>query len=247
MSVKTSKLRALVVVAALIGAVMTPGAALGSEAPTTNASASWLTKDPVRVAKAADAAGYIIVPAADAFPYEGGTMYPTGPISADTLVVIQNPDGSLPDGLSVPAIEAAVAAKRQGGDPAAAAAAVAAAKPQGVSPALTAAVGWYPGANGGWSRAFTVGSLIGWDKTARAGYSYSTYIYTDASGNGLGYEYKCVSSTYCGQVSAYYWVGFADYRTGYISGGSVPWGNVAANRMFMGRCVSVYTCGGRVS
>lgn len=196
---------------------------------SAQASASWAAKDPVAVAKAADAAGYIIVPAADSFTYDGGTMYPTGPISPDTLVVIQNPDGSLPAGLTTSALNSAVAAKRAGGDP------------QVALDAARASSGWVPG------QAANLGSLVGWDSTARAGYSYNTRPYTAATGSGLGYEYKCTSQTYCGQVSAYYFVGIANQYTNYNNGGSAPWGNVAANRMFLGNCTSTPVCGGTAS
>ena len=202
---------------------------------SVKASASWLKKDPVAVAKEADEAGYIVVPASDSFPYEGGTMYPTGPISEDTLVVIQNPDGSLPGGLTKSSLEAHVAAVRSGQ--------VVASKTEGQATPMTSMI-WNPSAGGGWGSAVNVGSLIGWDAGARAGYSYSTYANTAASGNGLGYEYKCTSSTYCGQVSAYYFVGFADQSNNYWSQGSAPWGHVAANRMFMGRCTQTIVCGG---
>ncbi len=197
----------------------------------SEASASWVSKDPVAVAEAADAAGYIIVPPSDSFEYGDGTMYPTGPISADTLVVIQNPDGSLPGGLTESTLAETVAAKRQGVD----------AEVSSDNNVVARASGWSPG------NAVNVGSLIGWDSTARAGYTYNTRPYTAATGSGLGYEYKCTSSTYCGQVSAYYFVGFANQYTNYNTGGSAPWGNVAANRMFLGNCTSTPVCGGVAS
>lgn len=196
------------------------------------ASASWLSKNPIAVAKAADAAGYIIVPRADSFEYGGGTMYPTGPISPDTLVVIPNPDGSLPAGLTKAALDRMVAAKRQGVDPASIFSG---------DVSTMAATAWVPG------RGVNVGSHIGWNSSSRASYSYNTWEYTAATGSGLGYEHKCISSTYCGPVAAYYFVGIANQYTNYNNGGSVPWGNVAANRNFLGRCTSTLTCGGIAS
>lgn len=56
----------------------------------------------------ADAVGYIIVGHEDAIRADAGTFYPTGKISEDTLVVIANPDGSLPGGLTEASLQFAV-------------------------------------------------------------------------------------------------------------------------------------------
>lgn len=68
----------------------------------------------VEQAKAADATGYIIVDRADSVAVDGAVSHPTGPISAETLVVIPDDDGTLPDGLAEQSIQSIIDQKRSG-------------------------------------------------------------------------------------------------------------------------------------
>lgn len=77
-----------------------PGAAIG---PTPNPV-------PVQAPTAADSGsgGYVIVHPTET---SGGTFYPTGSIDSDTTVVIAEPDGSLPGGLTEDQIAALIASQ----------------------------------------------------------------------------------------------------------------------------------------
>ncbi len=53
--------------------------------------------------------GYIVVNPSKKVTRGDATFYPTGPLSADTLVVIANQDGSLPNGLTLTSLKTMVA------------------------------------------------------------------------------------------------------------------------------------------
>jgi len=53
--------------------------------------------------------GYVIVNPSSAVQTDDGTFYPTGPVSDDTLIVIPDSAGNLPNGLTTSGIKSAVA------------------------------------------------------------------------------------------------------------------------------------------
>lgn len=58
------------------------------------------------MASAHSAPGYLIVDPSQAVSTTEGLFYPTGPIDDSTLVMIPNPDGSLPGGLTSQKLDA---------------------------------------------------------------------------------------------------------------------------------------------
>ena len=68
--------------------------------------------DVVALAAEADARGYIIVYPGDAIASSDAVFLETGPISRDTLVVVAEPDGSLPGGMTEADVAELVAQRR---------------------------------------------------------------------------------------------------------------------------------------
>lgn len=188
-------------------------------------------------AMAADTAGYIIVGPEDGEFVDGATFYPTGPIADDTLVVIADEDGSLPNGLTESTLQEAVAASRAG-----------TATQMTVNDnetALRASEFAWSATSASFSRPFNGSSLIGLNDSVRAGYYFYTAIgfAQNAAGNGLGF-YRGYNGSQFGTWEKFYGVGNAGSTGG---GGSVPWGNVAATKKFMTRCSNVSVCWGNFS
>lgn len=182
-------------------------------------------------ARAADQAGYIIVDPQDAVAVDGRTFYPTGPISDETIVVIPDPDGSLPNGLTEATLKEFVAQR----------ATVTSAASSDVG--LMATQYSYIATSAGWSGAYTGGSIIGWDAYATVWYNFTAARGTSQrnAGSGLGF-YQGYNGSEFGTWSAWYHLGTATAST--TGGGSVPWGNVAATAKFRGWCATTNACGG---
>jgi hypothetical protein len=189
-------------------------------------------------AKAADAAGYMILHKSDGEPVGDTTFYPTGPINSTTIVVMANDDGTLPDGMSQTQLQGLVQAHR----------ANASHTSMSTTATASATVAPYSSAvwsvaQGSWSGAYNLGANIGWNSSARASYSFKTSCgCQQANGNGLGYYYGYLGSTY-GLYSKWYWVGWS---AGDWQSTTVPWGNITANRQFRAGCTlsNTFTCWG---
>ncbi|KRB36411.1 hypothetical protein [Microbacterium sp. Root180] len=197
-------------------------------------------------AAAADQRGYIIVSQSAAQEVGNATFYPTGPISDDTLVVIRDSSGALPNGLTVESLDSLVAAEHAGlthDDSIEFNASDANAQTSSVVAAVGETYRAWSATNSGWSQGFTGNTMIGFTDDVRAGY----YFYTAAgynqraSGNGLGY-YKGYNGSVFGTWSKWYYVGIAS-STG--AGASVPWGKVAAVERFRALCTQTQTCWGK--
>lgn len=198
--------------------------------------------------------GYVIVDLSQATSTnarttnDGVTFYPTGPISEGTLVVIPQPDGSLPGGLTVAELNEKVAQSKShtaliDGSEFIDASVTTNAAAQ-ASPTRTAASYAYS-ANSSttWSRNFQGTSIWGYDATARVQYNFSTpagYNQTNA-GQGLGY-YVGYNGSEMGLWSQFYNLGSA--RPGVSGGGSVPWGEVLATAQFRAKCATSTVCWG---
>ncbi len=219
----------------LVGAGVAGGGAAYAAPPTTTdqISASLAVQ-----AKAADDRGYIVVDSAQGEPVGDAVFYPTGPIAADTLVVIADAGGTLPNGLTQASLDSLVAQKRAG---AITGSSTEVAAPAEAQRAASSYYAW-SASSSGWSQGFNGGSLIGWDDTARASY----YFYTAAgfnqraSGNGLGY-YRGYNGSTFGTWSQWYYVGIAGSGG---AGATTPWGNVAATKQFRALCTQTTVCWG---
>lgn len=196
----------------------------------------------VEQAKAADAAGYIIVDRADSVNVDGATFHPTGPISEDTLVVIPDEDGTLPDGLTEEGIQSIIAQKRSGALTQDSVTVDAAAAPEGDVAARATLYSW-AATSAQMSRAYNGGSFIGLNSNTTASY----YFYTQsgfgqrAAGNGMGF-WTGYNGSQFGTWERFYGVGNAGTAG---TGGSVPWGNVAATQKFQARCTVTAACFGQ--
>jgi hypothetical protein len=179
--------------------------------------------------------GYVIVQPSDAISVDGNrTFYPTGPISDSTLVVIAEPDGSLPGGVTEAQLNN-VATQRE----------LVGASPS--SSATTAAVamnntyeGW---SSVNWSQEFVGASVIGLNDSTVLYYSFNVNAFTSQTnaGQGLGY-YRGYNGSTFGVWSQWYGLGSA--TPGAMRQTSVPWGNVAAVAKFKVKCATTTVCGG---
>lgn len=231
-------------------ALLVTGVALTGGSPATAASLTSpidSASELAQKAQAADDRGYLVVSPWDGQKVGDATFYPTGPIRDDTLVVITDSSGALPNGLTTKALDALVAQKRAGqlSGNTTEITADSQASPGALRSAPVAAAATYyawSSSSSGWSQGFQGGSLIGWNDSAQASY----YFYTAAgynqraSGNGLGY-YRGYNGSQFGTWSKYYYVGIAS-STG--AGASVPWGNVAAVKKFRALCTQTTVCWG---
>jgi len=195
--------------------------------------------------------GYVIVDPTQAVKDGNSVFYPTGPVSDDTLVVIPNADGSLPGGMTMASLQAAVsqiqaAAANVGSD-----AAVPlhsdgslGAAPQTKVPATAADGTYYSWAatSAGWSGSYEGGAVIGTSWTAEALYNFNTQdgFNEAASGMGIGHYRGYDGSTF-GTWTTWYDVGTADNGD---AGSWVPWGYVAAPEQFEAECDTFGACGG---
>lgn len=166
---------------------------------------------------------------------EGTFMPITGTIDASTLIVVVNPDGTLPGGLTTAEV-ATLAEARAAGDVATieslgfSADGQALAAPTGGVTALATAY-QYAAAPYVWSAAYRGSSLWSGSSTFKAYYSFSVTPGTNqqATGQGLGY-YVGYNGSQLGTWAKWYGVGIA--TDGSNGGAYVPWGNVLATAQF---------------
>jgi len=199
--------------------------------------------------------GYVVVQASEGIAGKGGAVfYPTGPISSDTLVVIAEPDGSLPGGLTEDRLREMVADRKAQGSAASktfeSAVAMDPVQASAQSGAVTslAATQYGYGASSSidWSGAWTGGGKIGLTDTATASYSFLAAAFTSQRNvaQGLGY-YRGYNGSQFGTWSAWYNLGSATAST--AGGGAVPWGNVSAVSKLRAKCATTTICGGYFS
>lgn len=187
----------------------------------------------------ADERGYLIIDSSDGVHTSNGTFYATGELDEGTLVVISEPDGSLPGGITEADLATLVAARRSGDS---------STPTNATSNELTDAsiapmslYGWSANVSG-WSGVWTGGSVWGWDPSAEVSYYFETswWTYQTAVGQGLGY-YEGYNGSQFGIWSKWYGLGSADSGGG---GGVVPWGEVIGTKKFRAQCVNTATCSG---
>lgn len=182
--------------------------------------------------------GYVIVNPAAAVTKGQATFYATGPISSDTLVVIPDRTGALPGGLSRANLAKAVAQMRSTGK----------LPPSlGGSPqlkAFPAASQFYAWAasSAGFSRNFQGGSIWGMSWSTKALYGFNTAPGFNQAVTGLGKgHYQGYNGSLFGVWTTYYSLGIADDSGSAVF---VPWGYVADNEGFEGKCVISTVCFG---
>jgi hypothetical protein len=182
---------------------------------------------------AADARGYIIVYPADAETYDGATFYATGPISSDTLVVVAEPDGTLPGGTTEADIAAMIATSRSDRS----------FSSQGsLSPLL---LGWpYAALSSGWSGTYNYSPayLAGPGGVAYYNFDVEPSTSQTNAGQGLGY-YRGYNGTTFGLWAA--WYGLTAATSSSTGGGTTPWDNVSAYQKFHAKCAKTTACSGR--
>ena len=196
--------------------------------------------------------GYVLVnPASSTTKHlpDGKTFMPTGEISPETVVVVTDPDGSLPGEMTQAQLTTMVADQR-------------AARASGVvsdGKVLEVSAQPHDGAksvDGGVSAlvsraysvsypwlTFTGGSVIGVNDSTRLNYWHNVTSGTVqwVQGEGLGY-YRGYNGSTFGLWSAYYSMGTA--KSNASGGASIPWGNVAANTSFRAKSLNSAVAGG---
>lgn len=231
----------------LVVTALTAFAIVGSAVPLHAAES---TVSEVKPAQRGD--GYVLVnpanPKTKHLP-DGRTFMPTGEISPETVVVVTDPDGSLPGAMTQTELTTMVAEKR-------------AAKALGLAPDESVhAVGDQSATSGGdgfsisdyanrrtysvsynWGT-FPGGSVIGVSDSARLNYKFNVTAGTVqwAQGEGLGY-YRGYNGSQFGLWSKYYSMGNA--KSGAPGGASIPWGNVASNTSFRAKSLNSIIAGG---
>jgi hypothetical protein len=190
-----------------------------------------------------ESTGYVIIDRAKGVKKGDATFYPTGPISADTMVVITEPDGSLPNGLTVAQLDTIAAGRAAAKSSNSATSGLSSNISVTASGTVTLLGTWGYSANStGWTVA-TGGTNIGWNDSARVGYAWTVQQGTSQNnaGSGLGYYRGYLGSTF-GTWSQWYGLGYATSdAAGY---GTVPWGSVTATMQFRARCGSSTICSG---
>ena len=199
------------------------------------ATAAASSAAPSRPAPKPAAPDYVILDpnGPDAVTTAEGVFMPMGPIDKDTLIVVENPDGSLPGGMSMSDV-AALARARAAGDVAAMTSLAFDADPTAVAAAgnVTAAAAYsYAAAPNIWTAPYRGTNIIGTNSSVRVYYSFSVTPATNqqAAGQGTGY-YVGYNGSQFGTWMKWYGLGIAS--DGSNGGGSVPWGNVAATAQF---------------
>lgn len=189
--------------------------------------------------------GYVVVNPASAEQVGNATFYPTGPISEDTVVVIPDAHGNLPDGLTKTTLKTAVAELRSqiqlnsshgvnvAGDTPSTVALATVSRTQSVAPASRTFYSW-AGTSGQYSMTYTGQSIIGinWNATARYNFDTANGYQQFAVGLGKGH-YRGYNGSTFGTWTYYYNVGSS---TG--SGADVPWGQVIDTQGFRAMCVA---------
>lgn len=208
-----------------------------------------LTVSPVAAAVSNDnsSPAYVIVSESVGIARANGdTFYPTGPIGEDTLVVISEPDGTLPNGLTIdklqafaemPASERAVAAQSllDTGET------MQTDQQDAMAPSATT-YAYAAASSTAWSRTYTGGSVIGTSDKAKVQYNFWAANFTSQRNvaQGRGY-YRGYNGSQFGVWAKWYALGSATSAGG---GGSVPWGNVASKKAIMAKCATTTVCGG---
>ncbi|WZH36478.1 MAG: hypothetical protein PIR02_17255 [Microbacterium enclense] len=217
------------------GLVLTSSAAANASSEADSDAAVEQTL--IAKAKEADAKGYVLLDRSEGERVGDAVFYPTGPVSDETVVVVKDADGSLPNGLTEETLAREVAAIRAG----VGSASVPADDRGAASPLAADSYAW-GATSAGYSDPFRGGSAIGWDDSATVSYSFFTNpgYNQRASGEGLGF-YRGYNGSEFGTWQKYYYVGTGG-STG--AGGSVPWGNTAATKYFRAICTQTVACGG---
>ncbi|TDN91774.1 hypothetical protein EV279_1279 [Microbacterium sp. BK668] len=229
---------------AMVSASAIGAALLFASAPASSAVEHGAAEPTVvKIApKPDESKGYVIVNRARGVVRGDATFYPTGPISADTMVVITEPDGSLPNGLTVAKLDA-IASERA----AASTSSITSGPGSDGSATASGTVGtlgtWGYSANSTTWTVATGGTNIGWNASARVSYAWTVQQGTaqNNAGSGLGYYRGYMGSTY-GTWAQWYGLGYATAEA--AGRGSVPWGNVTATLKFRARCGSSTYCSG---
>jgi len=216
--------------------------------PATASTGTSITRAESSITAPIVGNGYVIVNPASAVAAKGATFYPTGPISSNTLVVIANPDGTLPGGITTVGLMSLVAQIKAAPSnttaavtvaPASVASGAAAAKPDATSIAATTSYAWSAtsGGYGGWS---TGASILGYNWSAQARYNFYTAagFNQGVAGEGIGHYQGYNGSTF-GVWTVAYGVG-----SGSSGGAFVPWGEVLDNERFRGWCTISTICWG---
>lgn len=217
--------------AMLVSALVLGGA--GAAMGETEAAAP--DDDLVKIAADANSRGYIIVYPATSAKSSDASFYPTGPIDASTLVVVAEPDGSLPGGMSESEVAAAAEKVRAGEDARFEAKSTAEVAPLVTQWAYAATAAAWSGAYNGINLATGPGGSAWYGFNAASGTSQRNV------GQGLGY-YRGYNGSVFGLWGVYYNLGSA---TASSNGGmSVPWDNVLATQKFKAKCATTQACGG---
>jgi hypothetical protein len=231
-----------------------------SAAPASSTVQDTTTMTAVRAIPASSkvnptaADGYVIVHPSDSVTTkDGSTFYPTGPISSDTLVVIAEPDGSLPGGLTEDQYKQVAAQRKSLGSVSddglgfnvsslGIAETPAAQQPETVQDDnMPYAYEGHSTVN--WSQAFIGGSHIGLNWSELLYYRFNVNAFTNQSNAGLGLGfYQGYNGSDFGVWSSWYNLGISDSHT--TGGAGVPWGNVSANGEFKTKCGLSTICGG---
>lgn len=196
--------------------------------------------------------GYVIVnPKSSATVHlpDGRTFMPTGEISPETLVVITDPDGSLPGSMTQTDLTTMVAeqrTKRANNQAVADQATLLSAQPAKStkkSDTEFTTMGQRSYSVGySWNQ-FSGSSQIGMTDSTRLYYWHSVTQGTQqwVEGQGLGY-YRGYNGGTFGTWSAFYAMGTA--KSGANGGASIPWGNTAAVTQFRARSLNSPIAGG---
>jgi len=186
--------------------------------------------------------GYVIADPSAARVTSDGVFFPTGKIGADTVVVIPEADGSLPNGLTNGKLAKLYGARRA----LPASAHEQSTTPLQVSAAAASSYAYLASSASSWSKAFAGPNIIGADTGVKVKYRFTVASSTSQTnaGQGLGY-YRGYSGSEFGTWSKWYNLGVADTRTPGLT--SVPWGNVAAQAKFRAKCATSTICSGSFS
>jgi len=186
--------------------------------------------------------GYVIADPGAARVTEEGVFYPTGKIAADTVVVIPQADGSLPNGMTTAKLERlygprhSLPVSARSGE----------VSPRSVSTAAASNYAYLASSASSWSRSFAGPNIIGADAGVKIHYRFTVASSTSQTnaGQGLGY-YRGYNGSEFGTWSKWYNLGVADTRT--PGSTSVPWGNVSAQTKFRAKCATSTICSGSFS
>jgi hypothetical protein len=174
-----------------------------------------LSSPPAAATPTSEDPGYVIVDVSSAVQVGDRVFYPTGPIDADTVVVIPGPDGSLPGGMTEAQLAAVVAH-------------------QIIPISPYTVTGWAAPGGGGYGPISTAANyVIGTSSDTKWGYSFNVngdVALSGATGVALGFYEGYNGSTF-GTWQAWYSLGFVG-----VGGSSpttyVPWGTTCAYPKF---------------